>query len=342
MKATDKPKIFIGCSREQIEAAETLKKELDRFAISVVFPDAFSFGKSTLHELFVFLAIYDYAIFLAGNDDTTVSRRKKQESPRDNVVFEYGLFAGALGSERVFYMREKDSKLPSDLLGIGVPSYPKVDMVLKRDGLTPVQKLLKKKQIEIQRKAIVSESKKIIKQIKDLEQVTHPGLSPSSVLAIGYFKNFLKNTIDELISKVNGKTKFVLESKKTVQPKTAKFTVYIPNDLKKDMFSRVREEKHSKSWDLVKLDPNAKRPFDFHVSVDALKKGVLHLIDIPITLNALFEWCQLYYSPKHIGKVKDENLIEAKEIRNFARTLKILATEEKWLDKILFIESVSI
>src|SRR6185437_1940553 len=41
-----------------------------------------------------------------------------QASPRDNVVFEAGLFGGALGIRRTFILHANDSKLPTDLLGL--------------------------------------------------------------------------------------------------------------------------------------------------------------------------------------------------------------------------------
>ena len=41
-----------------------------------------------------------------------------QASPRDNVVFEAGLFGGVLGMRRTFILHARGSKLPSDLLGL--------------------------------------------------------------------------------------------------------------------------------------------------------------------------------------------------------------------------------
>ena len=43
--------------------------------------------------------------------------RSGQASPRDNVVFEAGLFGGVLGMRRTFILHASGSKLPSDLLG---------------------------------------------------------------------------------------------------------------------------------------------------------------------------------------------------------------------------------
>ncbi len=47
-----------------------------------------------------------------------------QASPRDNVVFEAGLFGGALGMRRTFILHAKGAKLPTDLLGMTAVRYP--------------------------------------------------------------------------------------------------------------------------------------------------------------------------------------------------------------------------
>src|SRR5919108_6085150 len=49
---------------------------------------------------------------------TTDASQSGQASPRDNVVFEAGLFGGALGIRRTFILHAHGSKLPSDLLGL--------------------------------------------------------------------------------------------------------------------------------------------------------------------------------------------------------------------------------
>jgi len=62
----------------------------------------------------------DFAAFVFAQDDwtTTDSSESGQASPRDNVVFEAGLFGGALGMRRTFILHANGSKLPSDLLGL--------------------------------------------------------------------------------------------------------------------------------------------------------------------------------------------------------------------------------
>lgn len=58
-------------------------------------------------------------------DDDVESRSAKAQAPRDNVVFELGLFIGALGPERTYMVRPVgvDLKLPTDLAGITYLSY---------------------------------------------------------------------------------------------------------------------------------------------------------------------------------------------------------------------------
>src|SRR3546814_3998014 len=45
-------------------------------------------------------------------------------SPRDNVVFEAGLFGGVLGMRRTFILHASGAKLPTDLLGLTCVRYP--------------------------------------------------------------------------------------------------------------------------------------------------------------------------------------------------------------------------
>ena len=54
---------------------------------------------------------------------TTDASASGQASPRDNVVFEAGLFGGALGIRRTFILHADGSKLPSDLLGLTAVRY---------------------------------------------------------------------------------------------------------------------------------------------------------------------------------------------------------------------------
>jgi hypothetical protein len=58
-------------------------------------------------------------------DDLLTSRNESTAAPRDNVLFELGLFMGALGRKRTFivYDRSAKLKLPSDLAGVAAATF---------------------------------------------------------------------------------------------------------------------------------------------------------------------------------------------------------------------------
>jgi hypothetical protein len=58
------------------------------------------------------------AIFVFSPDDEATVRDTPQKVPRDNVVFEYGVFLNSVGRRRVAIVRIDDAKLPSDLLNV--------------------------------------------------------------------------------------------------------------------------------------------------------------------------------------------------------------------------------
>jgi len=70
----------------------------------------------------------DFAAFVFAQDDWTTKAASPhaasgEASPRDNVVFEAGLFGGALGMRRTFILHANGAKLPTDLLGLTVVRY---------------------------------------------------------------------------------------------------------------------------------------------------------------------------------------------------------------------------
>ena len=63
---------------------------------------------------------YDFAILVLTPDDLANKKGAQLFLPRDNVVFELGLFMGALGKDRTFILLKKKEQigLRSDLAGI--------------------------------------------------------------------------------------------------------------------------------------------------------------------------------------------------------------------------------
>lgn len=67
----------------------------------------------------------DFAIAIAHADDIVEYKDTDWPTPRDNVVFELGLFMGRLGTDRAILLEPRNNKvrLPSDLAGVTTITY---------------------------------------------------------------------------------------------------------------------------------------------------------------------------------------------------------------------------
>jgi hypothetical protein len=118
-----KPRIFLGSSGQQAKLLQALIRGLQDIADVEPWTQVFNPGVSTLDRLVELTREVDFAAFVFGQDDwtskgTSPDAASGQASPRDNVVFEAGLFGGALGIRRTFILHANGAKLPTDLLGL--------------------------------------------------------------------------------------------------------------------------------------------------------------------------------------------------------------------------------
>ena len=126
----DKPRIFLGSSGKQEKLLRALTRGLEDIAHVEPWTTSFNPGTTTLERLLELAHGVDFAAFVFARDDWTTNSSSAsdttasgQASPRDNVVFEAGLFGGALGMRRTFILHASGSKLPSDLLGLTCVRY---------------------------------------------------------------------------------------------------------------------------------------------------------------------------------------------------------------------------
>ena len=123
-----KPRIFLGSSGKQAKLVQALTRGLADVAQVEPWTAVFNPGISTLDRLVELTREVDFAAFVFAQDDWTSNPSDAaatgQASPRDNVVFEAGLFGGALGMRRTFILHAKGAKLPTDLLGMTAVRYP--------------------------------------------------------------------------------------------------------------------------------------------------------------------------------------------------------------------------
>ena len=126
----DKPRIFLGSSKQQETLLQALTRGLGDIAHVEPWTTSFTPGTSALERLVELTREVDFAAFVFAQDDWTTSSLSApsqpgsgQASPRDNVVFEAGLFGGTLGMRRTFILHAHGAKLPTDLLGLTCVRY---------------------------------------------------------------------------------------------------------------------------------------------------------------------------------------------------------------------------
>lgn len=118
---TKKPTIFIGSSTEGLEVAYALQSRLQFDSTPTVWnQDFFPVTESSVHALCRQAGSYDFAVMVLTPDDVVQKRAEVNACPRDNVIFELGLFMGAIGRERTFFLlgHGDGMSLPSDLAGV--------------------------------------------------------------------------------------------------------------------------------------------------------------------------------------------------------------------------------
>ncbi len=279
---------------------EYLSKE---FECLIWTDNIFKYNTSYLDTLLKSASLFDFGIMVATKDDYLKSRKKSFDAPRDNVIFEFGLFIGRLGSSRAFILQEKGTKLPSDLLGISIPSYEhNIDLSLS-DSLNECLD-------------------RISETIKEKISLGELGLLPSTALAIGYFFNFIKIVSETLLEnpalEIDG-NKF----------SNFELNIVMPKDLDADLKKRSTLYFRRNSLKEVQLDCKSRR-FPVYVTYDESSLDKLRLYDMPTTLNGIDKAIEMYLRKGHIGKTTQQTLLEEMELRNFRTTLHNLIANDSF------------
>jgi Predicted nucleotide-binding protein containing TIR-like domain len=121
-----KPTLFIGSSKEDREVAEAIHFQLQGEAECTVWTEGvFGLSETNVQNLMKQVHTSEFAVFVFSPNDAVRMRGELYFAPRDNVVYELGLFSGALGPDRCFFVipEGKDMHLPSDLLGMTAGRY---------------------------------------------------------------------------------------------------------------------------------------------------------------------------------------------------------------------------
>jgi hypothetical protein len=265
-------------------------------------------------------SLFDFGFMIFTKDDYTKSRQQIFDTPRDNVIFEFGLFLGRLGKDNAFIIQDKDVKLPNDLLG----------NTLVKFKCEKQNRILCKGNSVLNKDSLFESLEKLKRQIEAKIHLGVLGMLPSTVLAIGYFNNLIQ-PICEYLSlthstiEVNG-TKY----------NQFKFKIILPKDLDSDIKKRAKVFYKEKNFELIDI-PTSGRPYPLFVAVDT-SNNVLMLSDMPTTLSGIDKAIEMYLRKGHIGKSNEQQLLEDRELRNFETVLKNLIENDAYCKSFVEIE----
>jgi CRP/FNR family transcriptional regulator, cyclic AMP receptor protein len=124
--------IFIASASEGLDVANAVRDAFrgnTRFEPRVWNEGTFKPSMTFIEALETELTQSDFAVLTLTPDDQWNSRGQTSMAPRDNVLFELGLFMGRLGRERTYFVYDKkqDLKIPTDLLSVNPASYERRD-----------------------------------------------------------------------------------------------------------------------------------------------------------------------------------------------------------------------
>lgn len=316
-----KPRIFIGSSSEGLEVAKEVKAFFENdYEAYLWTDDIFKFNENFLETLMKEANLFDFGLLVFTKDDYTKSRLQGFDSPRDNVIFEYGLFLGRLGKNNAFIIKDEDVKLPSDLFGISHVTFK----CKKVKGA-----FNKKSSLILNKTSLLQNLVKLKKQMDEKLHLGALGMLPSTVLAIGYFNNFIKPICEFLSSgtplKINGVnyTQFI-------------FRIILPKNLDADIKRRASTFYKQKNFELIDI-PTTGRPYPLFVAVDT-SNNKLVLSDMPTTLSGIDKAIEMYLRIGHIGKSNEQQLLEDRELRNFGTVLEHLVNADAFCRSFVVIE----
>ena len=121
-----KPRLFIASSVETLPVAEAVNVNLDHdLEVTIWKNGTFKLSSSAIDDLVEKSSAIDFALFVFAPDDISQIRSRVEHVVRDNIIFEMGLFVGAIGKSRSFILKPRNVEmhLPTDLLGVTPADY---------------------------------------------------------------------------------------------------------------------------------------------------------------------------------------------------------------------------
>lgn len=294
-------RIFIGSSSEELGLADVAKSILEKDFEVVIWNDnvwdtsVFKINQNFLNDLLKASLQFDFGLLLGTTDDKVSYRGNEVLIPRDNVLFELGLFMGRLGLNKCAFVIDKELKVLSDITGISLARFSKGDM---------------------------GSFNAAIKQVGDFFRHQIDGdinFFPSSTLASVYFENLIKPTCRHLIENNGFEVDGVNYNQYIVK-------IIIPQRIHSDL--NLQYERLKRSYNTKELTfQYAGRPRNISIEAE-IKDSTLYILDFPTILSGInYAISNLLPSDFNMMSADYEAILN-REIERFISTLKHLSVRE--------------
>lgn len=292
-----KKRLFIGSSSEELKLAEKAKAILSADFDVTIWNEkvwdtsVFKINQNFLSDLLKATLQFDFGILLGTNDDKVEFRGQLMLQPRDNVLFELGLFTGRLGTSKCAFLVDKEIKLLSDFGGLSLAVF--------ENGND-------------------NSFENAVKQVKDLflsSSDDEINFFPSATLASVYLENLIVPICRYLIDN-NG---YELDG---IKYKKCKLNIIVPDKINNDVnlqFERLKSSIETKNVSFK----YAGRPRN--ISIDTqIKDETIVFIDFPTIITGI-NYAISNLLPNDFNKLSpDYDSILERELRRFITTLKKL------------------
>ncbi len=304
-----KKRIFIGSSSEELALAEIAKSILEPEFEVTIWNDpmwdtsVFKINSNFLYALIKASLEFDFGILLGTSDDKVSVRGTEVLQPRDNILFELGLFIGRLGLSKCAFVVEKELKILSDIKGFSLAEFSK-----KESGSYEVA----------------------IFRVVDLfrsQKSSSVNFFPSSTLASVYFQNLILPTCRFIIQEGG----FEEGGKKY---ENCLIKIIIPKKLNTDLnlqFERIKKNRSTKTASFH----YAGRPRFITLETETQNEQLI-FIDFPTILGGINYAIQNLLPDDFNSMSEDYESILNRELDRFYETLKTLVVREGFDEMLIF------
>lgn len=323
-----KPSIFIGSSSEGLTVAHQIAEILSaNFDVSVWDQRIFQLGETTIEGLARIVQSFDFAVLVFTDDETLSTARPSSSAiqrwqdrvarwisrgtsqfaaPRDNVVFELGMFYGAKGRRRSFAFvvpaERGRPKIPSDLASVTLT------FASRPNGGDPT------------RESLTKDLAPIVEAISHrFEHEAEFEMLPSTGSAVGYFLNFVVPVCAELRRQQAFETE---EGSFDLRNGNFEFRIVLPDSLNDANQTSAEHYCSERGLEPTQVQTTY-RDFPFWVQPSATK-GKVVFWDYPTTLKSSDEAVKYVTRTAYLSSDPIRKAMEKRELANFEKVIKLM------------------